>query len=133
MRSTKDKARRAELTDAEKTEAYISEAPEPARQMMTEIRAIVRASAPKDTVEVFSYGMPGFRYKGSLLWYGYFKVHVGFFPGSPPMIKALAEELKDYKSSKGGIQFPFGRPVPKALVKKIVKLRVKENEGRQRD
>lgn len=119
-------------TDAERIEAYLDRAAEPAQGMLREIREIVRASAPADTVEVFSYGMPGFRYRGSLLWYGEFKSHVGFFPGSPPMIAALAEELKDFKSTKGGIQFPFSKPVPKALVKKIVKLRVKENEARER-
>jgi len=74
---------------------YFAKAPEPARKLLEEIRGIVRATAPAETTEVFSYGMPGFRYKGSLLWYGAFKSHVGFFPGSPPMLKALAPELKN--------------------------------------
>jgi uncharacterized protein YdhG (YjbR/CyaY superfamily) len=111
-------------------EAYLTKAPEPARRMLEEIRAIVRANAPAETTEVFSYGMPGFRYKGPLLWYGAMKNHCGFYPGSPPMIRSLAEELKSYKTTKGAIQFPIGKPVPAALVKKIVKLRVKENEAR---
>src|SRR5579863_7464964 len=107
-------------------------APAPARKIMEEIRAIVRAAVPKETIEVFSYGMPGFRYKGALLWYGAFKHHVGFYPGSPPMIRSLAEELKGFKTSKGAIQFPLGEALPAALVKKIVKLRVAENEARQK-
>ena len=118
--------------DAKEIEAYLAKAPEPARKMLEEIRAIVRGAAPAETVEVFSYGMPGFRYKGSLLWYGAFKNHCGFYPGSPPMIESLAEELKGYKTTKGAIQFPIGKPVPAALVKKIVRLRVAENEARQR-
>ena len=113
-------------------DTYIAKAPEPARRMLEEIRAIVRGSAPAETVEVFSYAMPGFRYKGPLLWYGAMKNHCGFYPGSPPMIRSLAEELKGYKTTKGAIQFPMGKPVPAALVKKIVKLRVAENEARQR-
>lgn len=117
--------------DAKEIEAYLAKAPEPARKMLEEIRAIVRAAAPAETVEVFSYGMPGFRYKGSLLWYGAFKNHCGFYPGSPPMIKSLAEELKGYKTTKGAVQFPIGKPVPAALVKRVVKLRVAENEARE--
>ena len=118
--------------DAKAIERCLEMAPEPARKIMEEIRATVRAAAPKETIEVFSYGMPGFRYKGALLWYGAFKNHVGFYPGSPPMIKSLAEELKNFKTSKGAIQFPLGEPLPKALVKKIVKLRVNENEARKK-
>ena len=111
-------------------DAYIANAPRPASKMLEEIRAIVRANAPAETTEVFSYGMPGFRYKGPLLWYGAMKSHCGFYPGSPPMIRSLAAELKDFKTTKGAIQFPYDKPVPAALVKKIVKLRAKENEAR---
>lgn len=116
--------------DARAIARYLEMAPAPARKMLEEIRAIVCAAAPAEATEVFSYGMPGFRYKGSLLWYGAYKNHCGFYPGSPPMLESLAEELKDFKTSKGAIQFPLGRPVPAALVKKIVKLRVAENAAR---
>lgn len=118
--------------DARAIARYLEMAPAPARKMLEEIRAIVRAAAPAETTEVFSYGMPGFRYKGALLWYGAYKNHCGFYPGSPPMIASLAEELRGFKTSKGAIQFPLGQPVPAALVKKIVKLRAKENEARTR-
>lgn len=109
---------------------YIAKTSEPARKLLAEIREIVRATAPAETIEVFSYGMPGFRHKGSLLWYGSFKSHVGFFPGSPPMLKSLAPELTQYKTTRGGVQFPLGKPLPAALVKKIVQLRIKENEAK---
>lgn len=116
----------------EAIEAYLARAAEPARMILVEIRELVKASAPKETEEVFSYGMPGFRYKGALLWYGAYKNHVGFYPGSPPMIKSLEKELKGFKTSRGAIQFPLDGAVPKALVKKIVKLRAAENEVRER-
>jgi len=116
----------------EAIDAYIAKAPQPARKMLDGIRAVVRATAPAETTEVFSYGMPGFRYKGPLLWYGAMKNHCGFYPGSPPMIQSLAAELKDFKTTKGAIQFPYDKPVPAALLKKIVKLRAKENEARKR-
>ena len=110
---------------------YVAKAPQPARRMLEEIRAIVRANAPAATTEVFSYGMPGFRYKGPLLWYGAMKNHCGFYPGSPPMIQSLAAELKDYKTTRGAIRFPYDKPAPAALVKKIVRLRAKEDEARE--
>lgn len=111
-------------------DAYIAKAPQQAREMLEEIRTIVRENAPADATEVFSYGMPGFRYKGPLLWYGAMKRHCGFYPGSPPMIRSLAAELKGFKTTKGAIQFPYDNAVPAALVKKIVRLRTKENEAR---
>jgi uncharacterized protein YdhG (YjbR/CyaY superfamily) len=118
--------------DARTIDRYLEMAPAPAQELMKKIRDIVRVTVPKEAIEVFSYGMPGFRYKGALLWYGAFKHHVGFYPGSPPMIRSLAEELKGFKTSKGAIQFPLGEALPAALVKKIVKLRVAENEARQK-
>lgn len=118
------------LANRKAIDAYLAEAPQHARAMLEEIRTLVRENAPAGATEVFSYGMPGFRYKGPLLWYGAMKQHCGFYPGSPPMIQSLAAELKDYKTTKGAIQFPYDRPVPAALVKKIVKLRTKENEAR---
>ncbi len=68
--------------DAERISSYLADAPEPVRKMLEEIRTIVRAKVPLEATEVFSYGMPGFRYKGALLWYGAFKHHVGFFRGA---------------------------------------------------
>lgn len=129
MKPTPGKAA-AGVSHEAKIRDYLASAPEPARRMLTEIREAVRACVSAEATEVFSYGLPGFRYKGALLWYGAFKSHIGFFPGSPPMIKSLAEELRDYKTSKGSIQFPFGKSVPVALVKKIVKLRIAENDAR---
>ncbi len=133
-RKTNAKAKTGSAGDAaahlRAIDAYLAKAPLAARKMLEEIRAIVSADTPEETTEVFSYGMPGFRYKGPLLWYGAMKNHCGFYPGSPPMIEALAVELSAYKTTKGAIQFPYGKPVPAALVKKIVKLRAKENEAR---
>jgi len=116
---------------AEAIEAYLARLPEPARKLTEEIRAVVRSLVPAEAVEVFSYGMPGFRYKGALLWYGAFKNHCGFYPGSPPLLRSLADELKEYKTTKGAVQFPIGKPLPAALVRKIVLARIAENDARQ--
>jgi uncharacterized protein YdhG (YjbR/CyaY superfamily) len=137
MKSTQSKpvgrkTTRTEMSAEQAVAEYIAKAPEPARKLLEEIRGIVRATAPAEATEVFSYGIPGFKYKGTLLSYGAFKQHCGFFPGSPPMLKSLAPELTQYKTTRGGVQFPFGKPLPVALVKKIVRLRVTENETRGR-
>jgi uncharacterized protein YdhG (YjbR/CyaY superfamily) len=117
---------------AESIDAYIAQAPEPARAILHEIRALVLAAVPPEVEEIFSYGMPGYRLNGPLLWYGAFKNHCGFYPGSPPMLRSLADELKGCKTTKGAIQFQYGEPVPAELVTKIVRLRVEENKTRKR-
>ena len=137
MKAGKAKPVRRSAADSGASEAgavddYLARVPEGARKMLEEIRTIVRAIVPPEAAEVFSYGMPGFRYKGTLLWYGAFKKHCGFYPGSPPLLRSLADQLKDYKTTKGAVQFPIGKPVPAALVRKIVLARVAENEARHK-
>jgi uncharacterized protein YdhG (YjbR/CyaY superfamily) len=132
MNAKKESAKRSGTEAAAAIERYIAAAPEPARKLLTQIREVVRAAAPREAEEIFSYGMPGFQYKGRLLWYGAFKQHVGFYPGSPPMLQSIADDLKGYRTSKGAVQFPLDKPLPVALVKKIVMLRVAENEARKR-
>jgi len=117
---------------AKAVDEYLAKVAQPARATLEEIRELVRGLVPAETIEVFSYGLPGFRYKGALLWYGAFKHHCGFYPGSPPLLQSLAGELTAYKTSRGGIQIPFDKPLPAALVKKIVLARIAENEARHR-
>jgi len=113
--------------------SYIARAPEPAQKMLKQIRELVRSIIPPEAEEILSYGIPGFEYKGRLLCYGAFKNHCGFYPGSPPMLKSLAEYLKGFKTSRGSVQFPLDKPLPVALIKKIVRLRVAENEARSEE
>lgn len=120
-------------SDKDAIEAYLATAPESARKMLSEIRALVLATAPPEADEIFSYGMPGVRYKGRLLCYGAFKNHCGFYPGSPPLLLSLAPDLRGFKATRGGIQFPYDKPLPTALIKKIVRARVAENEARHGD
>jgi len=74
--------------------------------------------------------MPAFRYKGALVAYAAFKDHCSFFPMQASLIDEMKGELKKYHTSKGTLQFPLDKPLPGALVKKMVKLRVAENEIR---
>jgi len=74
--------------------------------------------------------MPAFRYKGALVSYAAFKNHCSLFPMQASLIDAMKDELKAYRTSKGTLQFPVDKPLPATLVKKIVKARVAENEGK---
>jgi uncharacterized protein YdhG (YjbR/CyaY superfamily) len=109
-------------------EAYLARVPEPARTTLETIRATIRAAAPKEATEALSYGAPSFQYKGALVSYAAFKEHCSLFPMGSSAIEQFAEELKGFRTSKGTIQFPADKPLPKALVKKIVKARVAQNE-----
>jgi len=111
-------------------EAYLAKVPEPARTTLEKIRAMIRAAAPKEATEQLSYGVPSFRYKGGLVGYAAFKKHCSFFPMQASLTDAMQEELKGYRTSKGTLQFAVDEPLPAALVKKMVKARVAENEKR---
>jgi uncharacterized protein YdhG (YjbR/CyaY superfamily) len=111
---------------------YLAGVPEPARGTLERLRARIRAAAPKETTETISYGMPTFRYEGGLVAFGAFKEHCSLFPMSGPVIKAMGEELAGYVTSKGTIRFPVDRCLPAALVKKIVRARVAQNEAKRR-
>jgi len=110
-------------------EEYLSLFSKEQRDALGKIRKVIKAAAPK-AEEVISYGMPGYKQNGALVYFGGFKTHCSFFPGSYSVIKQFAEELKVYKTSKGTIQLPFDKAIPSTLIKKMVQARVKENELR---
>jgi uncharacterized protein YdhG (YjbR/CyaY superfamily) len=109
-------------------DAYLAQVPEPARTTLEKMRAMIRAAAPKEATEAISYKIPSFQLKGGLVWYAAFKNHCSFFPMDHSLEEEFAEELKKYKTSKGTIQFPVDKPLPNALVSRIVKARVSLNK-----
>jgi len=111
-------------------EAYLANVPEPSRSTLEKVRASIRIAAPAEATEGISYGMPAFRYKGALVAYAAFKNHCSFFPMSASLIDSLGEELKQYRTSKGTLQFAVDQPLPATLVRKIVMVRVAENEAK---
>jgi uncharacterized protein YdhG (YjbR/CyaY superfamily) len=110
---------------------YLAIVPEPARSTLVKVRATIRAAAPAEATESISYGMPMFKYKGMLVGFAAFSKHCSLFPGAAP-IAALKDELKGFPTSKGTIQFPVDKPLPGALVRKLVKARIAENEGNKK-
>jgi uncharacterized protein YdhG (YjbR/CyaY superfamily) len=109
-------------------DAYLDKVPEPARSTLNKIRATIRTVVPPGTTEGLSYGMPAFHFKGALVAYAAFKDHCSLFPMQASLIDEMQDELKNYRTSKGTLQFPLDKPLPAALLKKMVKLRVAENE-----
>ena len=118
--------------DASAVEAYLAKVPEPAQTTLRKMRGMIKAAAPKEASEQLSYGMPAFRYKGALVAYAAFKDHCSFFPMQASLIDEMHDELKLYRTAKGTLQFELDKPLPAALVKKMVKARVAENERRKR-
>ena len=89
------------------------------------IRKVIQHTLP-EAEEVISYGMPVYKYnKKYLIGIAAFKNHMSVFPGSGP-IESIKGKLKDYKISKGTIQFTLERPIPEYLIKQIIKYRINE-------
>ena len=112
---------------AESVEEYLADLPEPAGSALRHLRAVILSVVPKETTEVISYGIPMFKFNGMLVGYAAFKKHCSLFPTGSGVLDRFEKELKGYRTSKGTIQFPADEPLPDALVKKIVRARVKEN------
>jgi len=106
-------------------DGYIAGFPEQIRKKLEEMRMIVRKAAPQ-AEETINYGVPTLILSGNLVHFGGFKNHVGFYP-APSGIEAFKEELSVYEGAKGSVKFPVDKPLPAALITKIVKFRVKEN------
>ena len=134
---SRNRASSAKSTGPPKTvEEYLARVPEPARSTLNKVRATIRSAAPVETTEVISYGIPAFKidgpkYKGMLMWYAAFSDHCSLFP-TASVIRRFKEDLKDYKLSKGTIHFAVDKPLPAALLKKMVKARLAEMEGKKR-
>jgi len=110
--------------------AYIAAAPAKSRPMLRQLRRAIRAAAPKAD-ERISYRMPYYHHHGRLIYFAAYQNHVGLYIMGRAKGE-LAAELKPYQTSKATLRFPIGSAVPVALVKRLVKERVKENEAKAR-
>ena len=110
-------------TTAKNIDEYLAALPDDKRVALEKLRKTIRAAAPK-AEECISYGIPAFRLDGRMLVaFGAAANHCAFYPGSFP-VEAHKDELKDYDTSKGTIRFPADKPLPVALVRKMVKVRI---------
>ena len=105
---------------------YIGGFPPKVQAILKKIRATVRSAAP-NAQEVISYQMPAFKQGGILIYFAGFKAHIGVFPpvsGDARLEKAVAR----YAGPKGNLRFPLDEPIPYDLIRRIVALKVRQNE-----
>jgi uncharacterized protein YdhG (YjbR/CyaY superfamily) len=112
---------------AKDIDEFLAVVPPDKRAALQELRTTIKAAAPQAT-EVINYGVPMFKLDGkNLVSYGAAAAHCTFYVQSPAVMRAHAAELKVYKVGKGSIQFSADKPLPAALVTKLVKARIAEN------
>jgi uncharacterized protein YdhG (YjbR/CyaY superfamily) len=117
-------------TKSTTVDEYISAAPKEAQAMLREIRAILKKVSP-NAAEAIKWGFPVFIEKRILFAFSAFKTHMNFVP-TPSAMEPFTKELTKYVTGKGSIQFPYDKPLPKALIKKIAEYRagdVRENDA----
>jgi uncharacterized protein YdhG (YjbR/CyaY superfamily) len=107
---------------------YADRFPKETQQLLRKMRLTIRKAAPK-AKESISYGMPTFTLGRNRVYFAGYKNHIGFYP-IPSGIEAFKKELSIYKQGKGSVQFPIDKPLPLALVGRIVKFRMKQDLGK---
>ena len=108
---------------------YLAALSEDKRAALEKLRKTIRAAAPK-AEECISYQLAAFRQNGMLVAFGATANHCAFYLMSSSTVEAYKDDLKDYDTSKGTIRFQADKPLPVALVRKLVKARIAENMGR---
>ena len=111
--------------NANPIDQFISTYPPEVQTILQKIRELIQKSAP-GAEEAMSYGIPTFKLNGkNLVHFSAFKEHIGFYP-TPSGIEKFKKELSVYEGAKGSVKFPLNKPIPYALITKIVQFRVKE-------
>jgi len=111
---------------AKSVEQWLARIEPKQRAALEKLRAQITAAAP-GAEEVISYGQPTFKLHGHLVAFGAFAKHLSFFPMNSVVIADHADALEGFVTSKGTIQFTPEKPIPAAVVKKIVKARIAQN------
>jgi uncharacterized protein YdhG (YjbR/CyaY superfamily) len=105
--------------------AHLAKMPQPQKATLEQLRKTILEILP-DAEEVISYGFPGYRLEGKIICgFDAFKNHCSFFPHSSLVIPELEKELEKYKTSKGALQFAIDKPLPKVLVRKLIRTRMR--------
>jgi uncharacterized protein YdhG (YjbR/CyaY superfamily) len=112
-------------------DAYIAGFPTDVQQILEKIRKTIRKAAP-GAEETISYLIPTFNLKGRyLIYFAAYKKHIGLYP-APRGNERFKKELSRYEGGKGTVRFPLDKPIPLALITRIVKFRIKQNLEREK-
>jgi uncharacterized protein YdhG (YjbR/CyaY superfamily) len=110
-------------------DAYLDALEEPKRSTLARLRDTIMAIVP-DAEQCISYGMPAFRLRGkTVAGFAAFKNHLSYLPHSGSVIPQLGKELEGYTSTSGSLHFPVDQPLPEALVRKLLAVRMAEAFG----
>ena len=107
---------------------YLAKVPQPQRTTLAKVRDVIQSVLPAEAKEVISYRIPCVKYKGMLVGYAAFTDHCSLFGMSSTLLGPFKEKLKNYSTSKGTIRFAVDKPLPAALIKKLVKSAIAEKE-----
>lgn len=105
---------------------YIALFPEAVQAKLKELRAAIKAAAPKAT-EVISYSIPAYKLHGMVVYFSAYAKHVSISIPPGQTFGVFKKELEAFKYSKSTVQFPLDTPLPISLVKKMVQFKIKEN------
>jgi uncharacterized protein YdhG (YjbR/CyaY superfamily) len=121
--NTRARPSTAANADVSGVDAYVAKVPEPARTTLNKMRAAIRSAVPAEAVETISYRIPAFKHGRILVWFAAFTNHCSLFP-TAAVVDAFKTELVGRATSKGTVQFATDKPLPIALIRRMVKARV---------
>ena len=118
------------MSKPKNVDAYIAAAPREVQSKLKELRAVIRKAAPK-AVERISYGMPDYACNGRLAYFSFWKAHIGLYLPTP-VIAEHKKELATYETTSATVRFPLNKKLPVALIRKLVKARMKKIDSGQK-
>lgn len=120
-----------DVVSKQEIDGYLASIAEPKRSTLQTLRQTIRDLLP-DAEEVISYGMPAFRLNGKVIaGFAAFKNHLAYLPHSGSVFHELRDDLAGYTSTEGSLHFPIDKPLPKALVKKLIAVRLEQVRQKQ--
>jgi uncharacterized protein YdhG (YjbR/CyaY superfamily) len=112
-------------------DSYIASFPRGEKEVLEELRKLIHSVSGFE--ETIAYNMPAFRYHGKIVaCFQMYKNHIGFYPYSGSILKGFSSELTKFKTSTGGVQLPKGKGLPKLLIRKIIRARMKEIDSKNK-
>ena len=118
--------RRIQFMSQREVDEYLASLDEPKRTTLQQLRQTIRSLVP-EAEEGISYGMPAYRLQGKVIaGFAAFKNHLSYLPHSGSVFAEIPDDVAGYVTSKGALQFPIERPLPRALVKKLIATRLRQ-------